>query len=74
MKHIKRYNEGLDEKSKQIKMKIKDAAYGLGSFGTMTKQASFINGANWAIQNLTIEEIQWLKQNADPEDHSFFGF
>jgi len=55
-------------------MKIKDAAYGLGSFGTMTKQASFINGANWAIQNLTIEEIQWLKQNADPEDHSFFGF
>ena len=56
-----------------IESKIKDAAYSLRGFGTMTKNAAFINGAKWAIHNLTDAEINHLRKNSDPDDHSFFG-
>lgn len=56
-----------------IESKIKDAAFSLKSFGTMTKNAAFINGAKWAIHNLTDAEINHLRKNSDPDDHSFFG-
>lgn len=49
------------------------AAYSMQSFGAFTKQASFINGAKWAIQNLTKEEIDYLKLKGDKDDFSFFG-
>jgi|688.fasta_scaffold712663_2 hypothetical protein len=69
----KRFNESNDSKIEEIELKIQDAAYSLKTFGTMTKQASFINGAKWAIHNLTDEEIKHLRENSDPDDHSFFG-
>ena len=56
-----------------IESKIQDAAYGLKAFGTMTKNAAFINGAKWAIHNLTDAEIRHMKENSDSDDHSFFG-
>ncbi len=56
-----------------IETKIQDAAYSLKGFGTMTKNAAFINGANWAIHNLTDAEIKHMRENSDPDDHSFFG-
>ncbi len=56
-----------------IESKIQDAAYSLKSFGTMTKQASFINGAKWAIHNLTDAEIKHMRENSDSDDHSLFG-
>jgi hypothetical protein len=73
MKHLKKYNESNSSKIEEIELKIQDAAYSLKTFGTMTKQASFINGAKWAIHNLTDEEIKHLRENSDPDDHSFFG-
>lgn len=73
MKHLKKFNESNDSKVENIELKIKDAAYSLKSFGTMTKSASFINGAMWAIHNLSDEEIKTLRENTDPEDQSFFG-
>ena len=63
----------IESKIEEIELKIQDAAYSLKTFGTMTKQASFINGAKWAIHNLTDEEIKHLRENSDPDDHSFFG-
>ena len=59
--------------TEDIESKIQDAAYSLKSFGTMTKQASFINGAKWAIHNLTDAEIKHMRENSDSDDHSFFG-
>lgn len=59
--------------TEDIELKIQDAAYSMKGFGAMTKQASFINGANWAIHNLTDAEIKYMRENTDPEDHSFFG-
>jgi len=56
-----------------IESKIKDAAYSLRGFGTMTKNAAFINGAKWVIHNLTDTEIKHLRENSDSDDHSFFG-
>ena len=56
-----------------IESKIKDAAYSLKAFGTMTKNAAFINGAKWAIHNLTDAEIKHMRENSDSDDHSFFG-
>ena len=56
-----------------IESKIKDAAYSLRGFGTMTKNAAFINGAKWVIHNLTDAEINHLRKNSDSDDHSFFG-
>jgi len=56
-----------------IESKIKDAAYSLRGFGTMTKNSAFINGAKWVIHNLTDAEINHLRKNSDPDDHSFFG-
>ena len=56
-----------------IESKIKDAAYSLKGFGTMTKNAAFINGAKWVIHNLTDTEIKHLRENLDSDDHSFFG-
>jgi hypothetical protein len=47
----KKTNEGWfskkqkDSKLEDINLKISDAAYSLKTFGTMTKQGSFINGA-----------------------------
>ena len=58
---------------KWFESKIQDAAYSLKAFGTMTKQASFINGAKWAIHNLTDAEIKHMRENSDSDDHSFFG-
>ena len=55
MKYLKKYNESNSSKIEEIELKIQDAAYSLKTFGTMTKQASFINGAKWAIHNLTDE-------------------
>jgi hypothetical protein len=59
--------------TEDIESKIKDAAYSLRGFGTMTKNAAFINGAKWIIHNLTDAEINHLRKNSDPDDHSFFG-
>jgi len=73
MKHIRRFNESNDINTESIESKIQDAAYSLSTFGTITKQASFINGAKWAIHNLTDDEIKHMRENTDPEDHSFFG-
>jgi len=73
MKYLKKFNESNDINTESIESKIQDAAYSLGSFGTMTKQAAFINGAKWAIQNLTDDEIKLLRENTDKDDHSFFG-
>jgi hypothetical protein len=56
-----------------IESKIKDAAYSIRGFGTMTKNAAFINGAKWVIHNLTDAEINHLRENSDSDDHSFFG-
>ena len=73
MKYLKKYNESNSSKIEEIELKIQDAAYSLKTFGTMTKQASFINGAKWAIHNLTDAEIKHLRENSDSDDHSFFG-
>ena len=59
--------------TEDIESKIKDAAYSLKGFGTMTKNAAFINGAKWVIHNLTDTEIKHLRENLDSDDHSFFG-
>lgn len=59
--------------TEDIETKIQDAAYSLRGFGTMTKNAAFINGAKWAIHNLTDAEIKHMRENTDPDDHSFFG-
>ena len=59
--------------TEDIESKIKDAAYSLRGFGTMTKNAAFINGAKWVIHNLTDAEINHLRKNSDSDDHSFFG-
>lgn len=79
MKYLNKFNEGFfsdkekDEKLESILDKISDAAYSLNTFGTLTKQASFINGAKWAIHNLSNEEIEYLKTKGDKDDFSFFG-
>jgi len=79
MKHLKKFNESWFSKKENnpeletIESKIQDAAYSLKTFGTMTKQASFINGAKWVIHNLTDSEIKHMKENSDSDDHSFFG-
>jgi hypothetical protein len=79
MKNLKRFNESWFSKKENnpeletIESKIQDAAYSLKTFGTMTKQASFINGAKWAIHNLTDDEIKYMRENSDSDDHSFFG-
>ena len=70
-------NRGNDKtptlNTEDIESKIKDAAFSLKSFGTMTKNGAFINGAKWAIHNLTDAEIKHLRENSDSDDHSFFG-
>lgn len=68
-----RSDVGPDMKLKEIDLKISDAAYSLKTFGTMTKQGAFINGAKWAIHNLTDDEIKYLRENGDKDDFSFFG-
>jgi hypothetical protein len=79
MRHIKKFNESCFSKKENnteleaIESKIQDAAYSLKTFGSMTKQASFINGVKWAIHNLTNDEIKYMRENTDPEDHSFLG-
>ena len=79
MKNMKKFNESWFSKKENnpeldaIESKIQDAAYSLKSFGTVTKQASFINGAKWAIHNLTDDEIKYMRENTDPGDHSFLG-
>jgi len=79
MKHLKKFNEGIfsssksDDKLEEIYDKISDAAYSVRTFGAFTKQASFVNGAKWAIHNLTQEEIDYIKTNGDKKDHSFLG-
>ena len=75
----KKTNEGWfskkqkDAQLEEINLKISDAAYSLKTFGAMTKQGAFINGAKWAIYNLTDEEIKYLRENGDKDDFSFFG-
>lgn len=56
-----------------IETKIQDAAYGLKGFETMTKNDAFINGAKWVIYNLKDAEIKHIRENSDPDNHSFFG-
>ena len=79
MKHLKNFNEGLfssdkgDKKLEGIYDKISDASYSMQTFGTFTKQASFINGAKWAIHNLTTDEIDHIKKHGDKDDQSIFG-
>jgi hypothetical protein len=79
MKHLKKFNEGIfsssksDDKLEEIYDKISDAAYSVRTFGAFTKQASFVNGAKWAIHNLTQEEIDYIKKNGSDEEHSFLG-
>lgn len=70
--------EGLFSKSKkdpvvkEIEEKISDAAFSLKTFGT-TNPGAFVNGAKWAIHNLTNEEIDIIRNNTDKDDFSFFG-
>lgn len=72
--NISPITEGFsDKRLDQIDTKIKEAAYTLRTFGTLTKQASFINGAKWAIHNLTSDEIKYFKDNTNKDDTSFFG-
>ena len=73
MKHLKKFNEGKDPLTKDIESKIQDAAYSLKSFASGNRQASFINGVNWAIHNLTDDEIKHMRENTDPGNHSLFG-
>lgn len=56
-----------------IKLKIKDAAYSMQTFGSATKQGSFVNGALWSIHNLSDDDIKFLRDNTDKDDFSFFG-
>ena len=76
---VKEFEDGTlssflgEEAVKDIEEKIQNAAYSLKTFGTMNKQGAFINGAKWAIHNLTDAEIKHMRENSDPEDHSFFG-
>lgn len=63
-----------DDKLENINGRISNAAYSLRTFGTMTKPAAFINGAKWAVHNLSNEEIKYLKENGGKDDFSFFGF
>jgi len=63
-----------DKKLNDIEEKISDAAFSLKSFGTMNTMGSFKNGVKWAIHNLTDEEIKYVRENTDKDDHSFFGF
>lgn len=68
------YEKGrININTEDIETKIQDAAYSLRGFSTMTKNAAFINGAKWAIHNLTDAEIKHMRENSDPDDHSFFG-
>jgi hypothetical protein len=75
----KKTDEGLfskrpkDTKLEEINLKISDAAYSLKTFGTANRQGAFINGAKWAIHNLTEEEIKYLRENGDRHDFSFIG-
>lgn len=62
-----------DSKLEEINLKISDAAYSNKTFGTLTKQGAFINGAKWAIHNLTDDEIKYLRENGDNDEFSFFG-
>jgi len=49
MKHIKKYNQEVslikEDLTKEINLKISNAAYSMRNFGTFTKQSAFINGA-----------------------------
>lgn len=79
MKHLKKFNEGLfssdkeDKRLEKIYDKISDASYSMQTFGTLNKQASFINGAKWVIHNLTTDEIAYIKKHGDKDDQSIFG-
>lgn len=78
MKYIKKNeawfsNKQKDNELNNINTKIRDAAYSLKTFASASKQGSFINGAKWAIHNLTNEEIQYVKENGNKDDFSFFG-
>jgi hypothetical protein len=66
-------DKNKDKKLEEINLKIRNSAYSLRTFGTMTKQGAFINGAKWAIHNLTDEEIKYLRENGDKDDFSFAG-
>lgn len=63
----------IRNKLEEIYDKISDAAYSMQTFGTFNKQASFINGAKWAIHNLTSDDIDYIKKHGDKDDQSFFG-
>lgn len=63
-----------DSKLQEINNKISNAAYSLKSFAAFNRQGAFVNGAKWAIHNLTEEEIKYLKENSDKEDFSLLGF
>ena len=85
-KHVKSFNESTNNneynsikeqknhKIEEIDSKIVDASFSLKTFGTMTKSGAFINGAKWAIHNLTDDEIRYFRENTDKEDFSFIGF
>lgn len=84
MKHIRAFNEfNINEgiftrtsKNKEIEIiedKILDAAYSLKTFATLNKQGAFINGAKWAVHNLTDDEIKKLRDNIQKDEFSFFG-
>ena len=71
--HDEWIDEGGTVDIESINDKIQNAAYSLQTFGTLTKQGAFINGAKWAIHNLTDEEIKVFRSNTDKDDFSFFG-
>lgn len=52
-----------DDELEKIKLQIMEAAYSTLSFGTMTKQGSFINGVKWAVNNLTDDQINYLRKS-----------
>lgn len=70
---FKKDRQPSDEKLGEINSKISDASYSIKTFGTMTKQGAFMNGAKWAIHNLTDDEIKYIRENGNKDDFSFFG-
>jgi hypothetical protein len=71
---IKKFNESWfsrkpkDEELERINDKISEASLSLKTFGTLSKQGAFVNGAKWAVLNLTDEEIQYLREKMDKDE------
>lgn len=79
IKKFNNFNEGWfskkqkDQELEKINDKISEASFSLKTFGTLSKQGAFINGAKWAVFNLTDDEIQYMREKMDKDSFSFIG-